>query len=142
MKKDITVYFRHPIDGRWLSVYLEPSITAAECIDELMACDFIPQHFDGYCLRVEGGNYLSHLKTFNEEGVKNNDCIRVIPQTSAGGGGVEVPESVTGQGFWMQVNKYQFIYSLGGLMLGFSSIIGKPRSFTVKTKSSIPKERV
>jgi hypothetical protein len=37
---------------------------------------------------------------------------------------IRVPNKLVSEKFWQQANLYHFVYSLGGLVLGFTSIIG------------------
>ena len=61
-------------------------MTASEAIDELIASDFIPPNPQGYNLAIKGGKALNLSETFLEADVKDNDTIRIIPATEAGGG--------------------------------------------------------
>jgi len=82
---DISVNFMHPTDGKVINVTLDDSMTGQEVIGELIANDFVPMSNQGYNLAIMGGVELKISKTFSENGVKNNDTIRVIPATDAGG---------------------------------------------------------
>lgn len=73
----------HPTDGRIVSVEVDDSMTAAEAIVELMVNNFMTS--DEYSLQIMGGNLIRENQTFLEAKVQENDTIRVIHKTSAGG---------------------------------------------------------
>jgi len=83
---DIRVNFLHPTDGRILTVTLDETMTADEVIGELIANDFIAPNPQGYNLTIKGGKALASGETFLEADTKDDDTIRVIPATDAGGG--------------------------------------------------------
>ncbi|QHI36423.1 hypothetical protein IMCC3317_17860 [Kordia antarctica] len=81
---DVTVNFKHPTDGRVISVTLDDSMTGQEVIGELIANEFVPASSEGYNIAIKGGRQLTNGKTLLENEVKDNDTIRVIPATDAG----------------------------------------------------------
>lgn len=82
---DLDVSFLHPTDGRTVSVTLSDFITATEAIGELINNHFIDANRDGYNIAVKGGRQLLPSETFADAGIKDNDIIRIIPATLAGG---------------------------------------------------------
>lgn len=82
---DVSVNFMHPTDGRVISVTVDNTMTGQEAIGELIANEFIPTNSDGYSLAIKGGRELQNNQTLAEGGVKDNDTIRVLPATDAGG---------------------------------------------------------
>jgi len=81
---NISINFLNPTDGREINVTVEDSITGQEVIAELIANDFIPvpsETLYGYKLSIKGSGdvCLENNKTFADEGVKDNDTIRVMP---------------------------------------------------------------
>jgi hypothetical protein len=85
---DVSVQFRHPTDGRLLTVSLDDSITAQEAIAELIFADFIAPNPQGYGLAIVGGDMIVPSESFAKAGVKDSDYVRVLPATDAGGGGI------------------------------------------------------
>lgn len=83
---DVNVNFRHPTDGRELTVNLDDSITAQEAVAELIAANFIVPNSQGYGLAIKGGNMIEPSQTFRDAGVEepNQNTIRVVPATDAG----------------------------------------------------------
>ena len=59
-------------------------MTGNEAIGELIANDFIPPSNQGYNLAIKGGAQLDNAKALGDNGVKDNDTLRVIPATDAG----------------------------------------------------------
>lgn len=84
MAEDVNVNFMHPTDGKVISVTLDNTMTGQEVIGELIANDFIPASSEGYSLAIKGGSQLNNSKTLSENGVRENDTIRVVPATDAG----------------------------------------------------------
>ena len=82
---DVKINFMHPTDGRLLTVTVDSSMTAQEAIAELIANDFIQPNPQGYNIAIKGGKQLQANESFLEGGVTDNDTIRVIPSTDAGG---------------------------------------------------------
>lgn len=81
---DVSVNFMHPTDGRVVSVTVDDTMTGQEAVGELIANDFVPASGEGYNLAIKGGSQLDNAKTLDENGVKDNDTIRVLPATDAG----------------------------------------------------------
>ncbi len=81
---DVSVNFVHPTDGKVISVTMDSAMTGQEVVGELIANDFVPSSGDGYKLAIKGGAELDNQKTLAENGVKDNDSIKVIPATDAG----------------------------------------------------------
>ena len=81
---DVSVNFQHPTNGKVISVTLDDTMTGQEAIGELIANDFVPPSSEGYNIAIKGGSQLDNTKTLLENGVKDNDTIRVIPATDAG----------------------------------------------------------
>lgn len=81
---DVSVNFMHPTDGRVISVTLDSTMTGQEVVGELIANDFVPSNSEGYNLAIKGGAQLQNHNTLSQNGVKDNDTIRVIPATDAG----------------------------------------------------------
>jgi len=85
MAKKINVKFLHPTDGTDMEVEIEDNLTAPAAINELIACNFIPDNpSGGYLLHVKGGNEIRGNQTFAECGVTEGSTIRVVPVTDAG----------------------------------------------------------
>lgn len=82
---DVSVNFMHPTDGRVISVTLDNTMTGQEVIGELIANNFVPASSEGYNLAIKGGKQLDNTKTLTDNSVRDNDTIRVIPATDAGG---------------------------------------------------------
>lgn len=83
---ELTVNFMHPTDGKVISVAIDETMTGQETISELIANKFVPASNEGYNLAIKGGAQLDNKKTLRENGVKENDTIKVIPATDAGFG--------------------------------------------------------
>ncbi|WP_299273588.1 ubiquitin-like domain-containing protein [uncultured Psychroserpens sp.] len=81
---DVTINFMHPTDGRVISVTLDNTMTGQEVIAELIANDFVPASNEGYNIAIKGGEQLENEKTLLQNGVEDNQTIRVIPATDAG----------------------------------------------------------
>ena len=85
---DVSVNFKHPTDGKVISVTLDDTMTGQEVIGELIANEFIPSSSEGYEIAIKtesnSSSALDITKTLLENGVKDNDTIRVIPTTNAG----------------------------------------------------------
>ncbi len=81
---DVSVNFMHPTDGRVISVTVDDTMTGQEAVGELIANEFIPASGEGYNLAIKGGPQLDNAKTLAENGVKDNDTLRVLPATDAG----------------------------------------------------------
>jgi len=81
---DVSVNFQHPTDGKVISVTIDDTMTGQEAIGELIANDFVPPSSQGYNIAIKGGSQLDNTKSLTENGVKDNDTIRVIPATDAG----------------------------------------------------------
>ena len=81
---DVSVNFMHPTDGRVVSVTVDDSMTGQEAVGELIANEFVPASGEGYNLAIKGGAQLDNGKTLVENGVKDNDTLRVLPATDAG----------------------------------------------------------
>ena len=79
-----TVSFLHPIDLRVLEVELDPAITAAEVVGELIRAEFVPDQPESYRLCIKGGNEIRPSVSLLEAGVRNGTYILVVPQTDAG----------------------------------------------------------
>ena len=82
---DISVNFQHPTLGKIIEVLSDDAMTGQECIDLLISHDFLSSSFGRFYLATKGGSQLDNTKTFFENGVKNNDTIRVIFSTGEGG---------------------------------------------------------
>jgi len=93
---DVQVSFVHYSDGRIINVTLDGEMTGREVIQELVANDFVPSNDNGYNLALKGGHQLDNSKTLAENSIRNNDIIRVIPATDAGGGYYCPTDSVPG----------------------------------------------
>ena len=81
---DVNVNFMHPTDGRVVSVTVDDTMTGQEAVGELIANEFVPASGEGYNLAIKGGAQLDNAKTLTENGVKDNDTLRVLPATDAG----------------------------------------------------------
>ena len=81
---DLQVYFKHPTDGRTVTVTVDDTMTAQEAIGELLSADFIAPSSQGYNLSVKGGDLLLPDQSFAEARVVNKATLRVIPATDAG----------------------------------------------------------
>lgn len=81
---DVNVNFMHPTDGRVVSVTVDDTMTGQEAVGELIANEFVPASGEGYNLAIKGGAQLNNAKTLAENGVKDNDTLRVLPATDAG----------------------------------------------------------
>lgn len=79
-----TISFLHPIDLRVLEVKLDPAITAAEVIGELIQTEFVPDQQESYRLCIKGGNKINPSVSLLEAGMRNGTYIFVVPQTDAG----------------------------------------------------------
>jgi len=82
---DVKVNFAHPTDGRILTVTVDSNITAQEAVAELIASDFIKPNPKGYMLAIKGGRQIASNESFAKAKVVENDSIRIIPATDAGG---------------------------------------------------------
>ena len=83
---NVNVDFKHPTDGKVISVTLDDTMTGQEVIGELIANDFILSSSDGYEIAIKtesNSSVLDITKTLLENGVRDKDMIRVIPNTSA-----------------------------------------------------------
>ena len=56
-----------------------------EAINELIQSSFIVANRNGYNLALKGGKLLLYNESFANAGIKDNDIIRIIPATEAGG---------------------------------------------------------
>jgi hypothetical protein len=83
---DKRINFMHPTDGRIITVTLDETMTAAECIPELIANEFIAPHSMGYNLAIKGGPMLAADVPFADVPLRDGDTLRVVPATDAGGG--------------------------------------------------------
>lgn len=81
---DVSVNFVHPTNGKVISVTLDDTMTGQEVVGELIANEFVPASGEGYNLAIKGGAQLDNGKTLSQNGVSDNDTIRVIPATDAG----------------------------------------------------------
>jgi len=81
---DVNVNFVHPTDGKVISVTMDNTMTGQEVVGELIANDFVPASSEGYKLGIKGGSELDNNKSLADNGVKENDTIKVIPATDAG----------------------------------------------------------
>lgn len=88
---DIDVRFMHPIDDRVVTVTMDSDMTAQEAINELLANQFIQPNNFGYQLAVKGGAMLPAEAKFKDAGLTEESVVRIIPCTSAGGGGSAQP---------------------------------------------------
>ncbi len=83
-EETIKIHFVHPTDGREVTVDVDPAMTAAEAISELIAADFVKASPEGYLLAIKGGAELRRDQTFKQAGVVSDSKIRVVPATDAG----------------------------------------------------------
>lgn len=82
---DINVRFMHPVDGRQITVTMDDTMTAQEAVDELIGANFVLPNEHGYQLAVKGGSLIDKDRRFADCGLTQQDIIRVLPATDAGG---------------------------------------------------------
>ena len=88
MAKRITVTFLHPTNGQDMEVEIEDTLTATQCITELIASSFIPDNSSrgGYKLLVKGSaqTEIGGNQTVADGGAADGSVIRIIGATDAG----------------------------------------------------------
>jgi hypothetical protein len=82
---DLKVHFLHPTDGRIVTVTLDDTMTADEAVNHLIANDFVMPHEEGYSLAIKGKGQIRPNQQFADAGLREEDTVRIIPSTSAGG---------------------------------------------------------
>jgi len=88
---DIKITVLHPTDGRELTITVEDDMTGQEFIDALLDNDFMVVKEEGYQLAIQGGCEIGADETLASNNVKDNDILRIIEATNAGG---VVPELI------------------------------------------------
>jgi len=83
---DVKINFMHPTDGHLLTLTIDKTKTVQEAVADLFANGFVKPNSKGYNLAIKGGRELQENESFEDANVKDNDTIRVIPPTDAGGG--------------------------------------------------------
>ena len=82
---ELTVNFVHPSTHGVVTVNVDSTMKGDEAIAELIASEFIQANRDGYKLLNKRTNTeLDSFKSLVENGVLNNDALKVVPQTDAG----------------------------------------------------------
>lgn len=76
---DVRVNFIHPKDGSILSVTLDHTMTEAEAVSELIACNFIQLNNLGYKIGLKGGRFFRNNERFIDMGIKDNCYIIIKP---------------------------------------------------------------
>jgi hypothetical protein len=87
MGKTINVTFLHPTNGQDMEVEIDDSMTASAVINELIACNFIPDNSElgGYRLLIKNSQIeIGGSQTVASGKAKDGGIIRVIATTEAG----------------------------------------------------------
>ncbi|AXG72385.1 hypothetical protein KORDIASMS9_04657 [Kordia sp. SMS9] len=71
-QKSINLNFMHPINGKFISITIDNTMTGGEIISELIANDFILANSQGYELTFIGGNLLGNNNVSPEKTNKKN----------------------------------------------------------------------
>ena len=87
MGRTINVTFLHPTNGQDMEVEIDDSMTASAVLNELIACNFIPDNSElgGYRLLIKSSQIdIGGSQTVASGKAKDGDMIRVIATTDAG----------------------------------------------------------
>lgn len=87
MGKTINVTFLHPTNGQDMEVEIDDSMTASAVINELIACNFIPDNSElgGYRLLIKNSQIeIGGSQTVASGKAKDGGIIRIIATTEAG----------------------------------------------------------
>lgn len=87
MANKINVTFLHPTNGQDMDVEIDDDLTATAIINELIACDFIPDNSrsGGYKLLIKDTQTeIGGSQTVESGGATDGSIIRVIGATDAG----------------------------------------------------------
>lgn len=87
MGKTINVTFLHPTNGQDMEVAIDDNMTASAVINELLACNFIPDNSElgGYRLFIKSSKIeIGGSQTIASGKAKDGDFIRIIAATEAG----------------------------------------------------------
>lgn len=87
MAQKIDVTFLHPTNGQDMDVEIDDSLTATAVINELIACNFIPDNssLGGYKLLIKDTQTeIGGSQTVASGGARDGSLIRVIGATEAG----------------------------------------------------------
>lgn len=81
----VSVTIMHPTDGRTAKVTLDNTMSAQEVIDNLIENGFLkPNPQGGYALAIKGGSQLPATQTLADANVRDEQALRVVPETDAG----------------------------------------------------------
>lgn len=123
--QSINIVFLHPTNGSTLEAEMDVSLTADDIINELIACNFIPDDLGkGYyrLLIKDTLTEIGGMQKIDIQGDKSNLTIRVLLATCAGGGEYLL-------GLWQSV--YPYLDQIGTAL----GIIGTTVSFGVWIKN-------
>ncbi len=72
-QESINLNFMHPINGRFISVMIDSTMTGGKIINELVRNDFLLANSQGYNLTFVGGNLLDDNNLLSQNSNQDND---------------------------------------------------------------------